>query len=148
MQALLTCLTASFVPGITLLYERLGMREDILRLWIDRSLAEPTNGSYSRAVLEVLGKYGDTSPHMYQSVLRYLVSDSELLARHETDLFSLLDTIDEQHILSPVSVIELLGATDTARVGLVREYVKRHLLREQDEINSVRRALAATMRLR
>lgn len=73
-QALVVCTAASFSSGIVHLYERLGLEEDIVRLWIDRDDAH-------RAV-EALKKYGEGRPGLYKLVLRYLTAEAARLDKH------------------------------------------------------------------
>jgi hypothetical protein len=77
-QALVVCTAASFTPGIVLLYERLGLEDDIVRLWIDRD-------DGVKAV-EALRKYGDGRPGLYKLVLRYLTANAARLEKHATSV--------------------------------------------------------------
>lgn len=72
-------------------------------------------------------------------VLRFLTTSSELLSRHQADIAVILDDIDRNKILPPIAVVQILSTNGTASIGLVREYLKKQLTAEKQEIDSVRR---------
>ncbi|GAA5978916.1 hypothetical protein JCM5350_004175 [Sporobolomyces pararoseus] len=135
-QALLVCTTKGFVDGFVLIYELLGMYEDIVRYWIDTSSADPTNTLYSNRIVSSLRRYGPTQPSLYRTVLSYLTTTSSLLSHHQPDVLSILDDIDERKIMPPIEVVEILSKNGTASIGLVREFLKKQLLAEKQEIDS------------
>jgi vacuolar protein sorting-associated protein 11 len=157
-QALLVCSTQGFVPGFILLYEQLGMYDDIVRCelalsplahpfadpvdrfadWIDSSQASSSTSSDSSKVIQALHRYGPSHPHLYRMVLRYLTTSSELLSRHQSEITDILDDIDRDKILPPIAVVQILSTNGTASIGLVREYLKKQLTAEKQEIDSVR----------
>ena len=155
-QALLVCTTKEFVDGFVLIYELLGMYEDIVRCkslvhsllqakltsfasldWIDTSTASPSNTLYSNRIVSSLRRYGPSQPSLYRTVLSYLTTTSSLLSHHQTDILSILDEVDERKIMPPVEVIEVLSKNGTASIGLVREFLKKQLMAEKQEIDSV-----------
>ncbi|KAK4697377.1 hypothetical protein P7C70_g8221, partial [Phenoliferia sp. Uapishka_3] len=129
-QALLVCTTAGFTSGFILLYEQLGMYDDIVRYFID--------SDHSAKVIQALRRYGEARPSLYRMVLRYLTTSSELLSRHQADIVEVLDVVDEEGIMPPIAVVQILSTNGTASIGLVREYLKRQLGREKQEIDSDR----------
>ncbi|GAA5854596.1 hypothetical protein JCM5353_006524, partial [Sporobolomyces roseus] len=135
-QALLVCTTKEFVDGFVLIYELLGMYEDIVRYWIDTSTASPSNTLYSNRIVSSLRRYGPSQPSLYRTVLSYLTTTSSLLSHHQTDILAILDEVDERKIMPPVEVIEILSKNGTASIGLVREFLKKQLLAEKQEIDS------------
>lgn len=78
-------------------------------------------------------------------VLRYLTTSSELLSRHQSDISDILDDVDSDKILPPIAVVQILSTNGTASIGLVREYLKKQLTAEKQEIDSVRSALSCSM---
>jgi hypothetical protein len=142
-QALIVCTASSFVPGIIELYERLGMYDDIVRFWIDRSTS--TLGSdaagYSQKAVDALHKYGPERPHLYPMMLRYLSSSPELLERHREEFSVILDHVDREKIMPPIQVVQALSRTGVVSVGMVRDYFKRQIVAERQEIDSVSRSL-------
>ncbi|KAM0747362.1 hypothetical protein T439DRAFT_344059 [Meredithblackwellia eburnea MCA 4105] len=136
-QALLVCSTAGFTPGFILLYEQLGMYDDIVRYYIEASTTEEKAKS-SDKVIDALKRYGESRPHLYRVVLRFLTTSSELLSRHQADIIDILDVIDRDNLMPPIAVVQILSTNGTASVGLVREYLKKQLSREKQEIESDR----------
>ncbi|GAA5991450.1 hypothetical protein JCM10908_005710 [Rhodotorula pacifica] len=142
-QALLVCTTHGFEDGFVLLYELLGMYEEIVRYWIDASEAEPTQTSLSSRVIRSLRRYGPSCPSLYRVVLSYLTTSSELLSRHQADVVEILDEIDERRIMPAIQVVQILSKNNTASLGLVREYLKRQLLAEKQETESDQALIAS-----
>ncbi|KNZ56684.1 uncharacterized protein VP01_2344g3 [Puccinia sorghi] len=112
-QALIVCLTHDFVPGIVLLYDRLGMVEDILRFWIERAEDDEDEADEAQArIFETLEKYGDQHPELYPIALR-------------------------RKILSPIEVIEILSKPGScASIGTVKKYLLNQVLNQKHQINS------------
>jgi len=135
-QALLVCTTLGFTAGFVLLYEQLGMYDDIVRYWIDTAQLTPQSTDASVQVLAALKRYGQGRPYLYRLVLRFLSSSEELLGRHSAELGELLDEIERDRILDPIAVVQVLSRAGLASVGVVREYLKRHLAAERDEAAS------------
>ncbi|KAH9448318.1 hypothetical protein KEM48_012052 [Puccinia striiformis f. sp. tritici PST-130] len=144
-QALIVCLTHDFVPGIVLLYDRLGMVEDILRFWIDRADLNSSNHEDQEEakteIFNTLDKYGDLHPELYPIVLRYLASSPQSINHQNPDSLSglekVLDHIDYHKILSPVHVIEILSKPNSkASIGTVKKYLLNQVLNQKNQINS------------
>ncbi|BGP22003.1 vacuolar membrane protein [Rhodotorula toruloides] len=142
-QALLVCTTKGFEDGFVLLYELLGMYEDVVRYWIDASLASSSDTSLSSRVVRSLRRYGPSCHSLYRLVLRYLTTSSELLSRHQADILDILDEIDREKVMPPIAVVQILSSNGTASIGLVREYLKRQLLAEKQEIESDQALIAS-----
>jgi hypothetical protein len=71
------CSTYNFTQGLVLLYEKMGMYEDVLRYWMDKH-NKGSDPKASAKVLEHLMHYGADHPHLYPLVLRFLTSTPEL----------------------------------------------------------------------
>jgi hypothetical protein len=127
-QALLVCITASFEPGMLLLYEKLGMIEDIFRYHMARSDSART--------LQVLWKFSDRYPNLFNIALRWLSSDPSRMSRHTADAERILDQIDERKLMKPVQVVKLLGRNSVTSIGLLKRYLGRNLATEREEIDS------------
>lgn len=139
-QALLVCTTVGFEVGFVHLYEQIGMYDDIVRYWIDSSINSNSGfgaTSSSSKVIKALRRYGSVRPYLYKIVLRYLTTSSELLSRHQEDVIEILGEVDEGRIMPPIEVVQILSTNGTASIGLVREYLKKQLLREKLETDSV-----------
>lgn len=147
-QALLVCTTSSFVPGILTIYERLGMYEDILRFWMDQSLSSMSSSSQideaSKQVILALQRLGpDGNPELYPLVLRYLTSSPALLTKHQDDLLAVLEYIDAEKIMPPIAVVQALSKSGVATMGMVKEYLRRQIISEQEETDADRSLTAS-----
>ncbi|KAM0787031.1 hypothetical protein ACM66B_006297 [Microbotryomycetes sp. NB124-2] len=136
-QALLVCTTYDFEDGFVLLYEQLEMYEEVVRYWIQASRADPSSASASGKVVQALRRYGQSRPTLYRTVLKFLTSDGDLLTRHHDDIVDILSTVEETNVLAPIAVVQILSSSGgAATVGLVREYLQRHLAREKQQIDA------------
>jgi len=146
-HALLVCSTRGFTEGLVLLWEKLGMYEDVLRFWMDKENNSPADESadidpHTRAsahVLHYLEKYGPQHPYLYPLVLRFLTSTPILLQRHTQDLSRILEHIEQEKIVPPLLVVQVLSRNNVASVGLVKQWLMRRMSETRDEIDAVRR---------
>ncbi|TFY60015.1 hypothetical protein EVJ58_g5412 [Rhodofomes roseus] len=113
-HALILCSTCSYAPGLVLLWERAGMHEDIVRHWIDAH------------------HKGDATA----SVLRFLTSSPELLSRHTEDLQGVLQVVEENNIIQPLSVVQVLSRNGVTSVGLVKEWLMSRIRQAQEEVRT------------
>ncbi|GAA5927976.1 hypothetical protein JCM10213_000940 [Rhodosporidiobolus nylandii] len=134
-QALLVCAAKGFVDGWVALCEMEGRYEEVVRYWIDASLSSPDSSASSRLIAS-LRRYAPHQPSLYPLVLRHLTSSSALLSRHQSDVLALLDEVDEKGAMTPIEVVRVLSAGGVAGLGLVREYLKRQVVREREEVDS------------
>ncbi|KAF9012567.1 vacuolar membrane protein [Cyathus striatus] len=133
-HALILCSTHGYTRGLVLLWEKLGMYEEVLRFWIDRD-KEGEEGA-SAKVIEALMLYGSDHPQLYPLVLRFLTSTTELLERHKEDLKGILEHIDEENIMPPIGVVQVLSRNSVASVGLVKEWLMRRIRQARNEIEN------------
>jgi len=146
-HALLVCSIRSFTEGLVLLWEKLGMYEDVLRFWMDKeNNSPPDEGAdvdpHTRAsshVLYYLEKYGPQHPYLYPLVLRFLTSSPTLLQRHTQDVSRILEHIEQEKIMPPLLVVQVLSRNNVASVGLVKQWLMRRMSETRDEIDAVRR---------
>lgn len=139
MHALILCSTHSFTDGLVLLYEKMGMYEDVLRFWMDKHNNQ-TSSSFpgaSAKVVEHLMHYGNQHPHLYPLVLRFLTSTPELLGKHREDVRGILEYIDQEGMMSPLSVVQVLSRNGVASVGLVKEWLVGRIKEARGIIQSV-----------
>lgn len=143
-HALVLCSSHQYTPGLILLWEKMGMYEDVLRFWMEEynsgrtSETGVTESSPSIQVISALRKYGPDNPHLYPLVLRFLTSSPALLTAHQADLESLLEHIESEKIMSPLSVVQVLSRNEVASVGLVKGWLMRRIKEGMDEIATVR----------
>jgi hypothetical protein len=135
-HALILCSSRGYTEGLVLLWEKMGMYEDVLRFWMDKN-KEGTNPDASAHVVSYLKRYGSDHPHLYPLVLRFLTSTPELLARHQEDVRDVIHHIDEETILPPLGVIKILSRNGVASVGLIKNWLVRRIKESRAIIQSV-----------
>lgn len=135
-HALILCSSRGYTPGLVLLWERMGMYEDVLRFWMDKD-KEGSDPEASGQVVKHLKAYGDVHPHLYPLVLRFLTSSSDLLARHQEDVRDVLEHINKENIMPPLGVIQVLSRNNVASIGLVKEWMMTRIREARDEIQAV-----------
>lgn len=140
-QALIVCVTYDFVPGIVLLYERLGLVDDVVRFWIERasdpSASSASRSEASRSAIDAVRRFGAEHPHLYVLALRFLTSSGEMLDRHRADLVEVLEKIDEGKVVPPITVVQTLAKSGVASVGTVKAYLLKQITAQRQEIDSV-----------
>lgn len=134
-HVLILCSTRGFTPGLVLLWERMGMHEDIVRFFMDRH--QDGGGDASTEVVRRLKQYGPGRPQLYPLVLRFLTSTPALLAKHRDDVVDVLKVIDEEKLMPPVSVVQLLSRNNVASVGLVKEWLMARIKTARQEVETV-----------
>jgi hypothetical protein len=145
MHALILCSSADFKEGLVRLWESMGMYEDVLRFYMDKDRdTDQVNGrsntdsvSPSTQVLRYLDLYGPTNPHLYPLVLRYLSSSPDILSRHPDKLAAILQTIDEERIMPPLAIIQLMSRNGVTSVGSVKEWLRQKTVDTRDDISAV-----------
>ncbi|KAF8958023.1 hypothetical protein BDZ97DRAFT_2061922 [Flammula alnicola] len=120
MHALILCSSYGFTDGLVLLWEKMGMYEDVLRFWMDKD-KEGNNPGTSHKVVEQL---------------IFLTSTAELLARHQEDVKGILEYIDEEESMPPLGVIQVLSRNGVASVGLVKEWLVKRIKESRSEIQN------------
>lgn len=141
-HALILCSSHTYTPGLVLLWEKMGMFEDVLRFWMDRD-KEGNTPEASAQVVEHLKRYGSAKPQLYPLVLRFLTSSPALLSRHQEDLKLVLEHIETEKIMPPLGVIQVLSRNGVASIGLVKQWLMTRIKEAREEINTVRRAIRA-----
>jgi vacuolar protein sorting-associated protein 11 len=136
MHALILCATRSFTPGLVLLWERLGMHEDVLRFWMEQDRRGIAGAGTE--VMRCLGKYGEEAPQLYKLALRFFTSAPELVSRHSLDLAEVLRVIEERKILPPLGVVQILSRNEVASIGLVKEWLLARIRTAREEVHTVR----------
>lgn len=133
-HALILCSTQEYTPGLVLLWEKMGMHEDVLRFWMDKEKEDSSFGA-SEEVVRCLEQYGTTRPHLYPLVLRFLSSTPELLSKHTDDIGKILEHIDEEKIMPPLGVVQILSRNGVASVGLIRQWLMNRIKESREEID-------------
>ncbi|KAI0672642.1 hypothetical protein C8Q78DRAFT_1137233 [Trametes maxima] len=133
-HALILCSTRGFTPGLVLLWERMGMHEDVVRFFMDRH--QDGDAEASVEVVRRLDEYGPGRPQLYPLVLRFLTSSPALLTKHREDVVRVLRVIDEEKIMPPVSVVQVLSRNSVASVGLVKEWLMARIKSAREEVET------------
>lgn len=122
---------ADFEDGTILVKEKQGLRFDIFRSCCS---AGDTKGA-----IRALKKYGLEEPQLYPAALSYFTSSPKVLQEAGNDeLEHVLRTIDEQGLMKPLQVVQLLSTNAVATVGMVKRYLAETIERERKEIQKVR----------
>lgn len=143
-HALIVCSTCQFTPGLVLLWERLGMHEDVLRFWMDKERDSDSTGDEDRAneaseqLVHYLDLHGPKHRHLYPLVLRFLTSSEVLLNRHSEDVERVINYVDEEKIMPSLAILQLLSRNGIASVGLVKGWLIRKILEARESIDMVR----------
>jgi len=136
-HALILCSSYSYTRGLVILWEKLGMYEDVLRFWMDKHNTSPSESSASTEVVQALVRYGPTHPHLYELVLRFLTSTPELLTRHQTDVEKILEHIEKERTIPPLGVVQILSRNGVASVGLVKDWLMGRIKEAKEEVQTV-----------
>ncbi|KAI9065075.1 hypothetical protein FKP32DRAFT_1675090 [Trametes sanguinea] len=140
-HALILCSTRGFTPGLVLLWERMGMQEDVIRFFMDRH--QDGDADASAEVVRRLDQYGPGRPQLYPLVLRFLTSTPALLTKHREDVVRVLKVIDEEKIMPPVSVVQVLSRNSVASVGLVKEWLMARIKSAREEVDMDQKLIAS-----
>ena len=147
-HALIVCSTCRFTPGLVLLWEKLGMHEDVLRFWMDKEKSSGSSGDEngaseaSKQVVHYLDLYGPGHRHLYPLALRFLTSSDALLNKHSKDVERVIDYVDGEKIMPPLAILQLLSRNGIASVGLVKGWLVRKIEEARDDIDTVKHFLA------
>ncbi|KAF8902733.1 hypothetical protein CPB84DRAFT_1846103 [Gymnopilus junonius] len=138
-HALILCSTHGFTDGLVLLWEKMGMFEDVLRFWMDKSREDSLHyPNASQKVIEHLMYYGQEKgqKHLYPLVLRFLTSTPELLARHQEDVKGILEVVEDEKLMPPLGVVQVLSRNGVASVGLIKEWLVGRIKESREEIQN------------
>jgi len=146
-HALIVCSTCQFTPGLVLLWEKLGMHEDVLRFWMDREKSSESSGDddganeASKQVVHYLDLYGPGHRHLYPLTLRFLTLSEAILGRHSKDVARVIEYVDGEKIMPPLAILQLLSRNGIASVGLVKGWLVRKIEEARDDIDTVKHVL-------
>jgi len=146
-HALIVCSTCQFTPGLVLLWEKLEMHEDVLRFWMDKEKSSDSSGDESgvseasKQVVHYLDLYGPKHRHLYPLALRFLTSSEVLLGRHSKDMERVIEYVDQEKIMPPLAILQLLSRNGIASVGLVKGWLVRKIGEARENIDMVKHCL-------
>lgn len=152
MHALVLCSMAGFTDGLVGLWESMGMYEDALRYWMEKAAEAPDATANGNApdpgseVFRYLDVYGPTNLSLYPLVLRWMTSSPVVLSKYQDRLPGILATIDEERIIPPLAVVQLLSRNGVASVGLVKDWLRSKVDETKNEIEAVSFQLTFSIR--
>ena len=113
------------------------MHEDVLRFWMDRDRAgEAGAGEEVMRCLDAYGT-GEQARYLYPLVLRFLTESPEVLGRHRKDLEVVLRRIEEDGIMPPLAVVQVLSRNGVTSVGIVKSWLLSRIHEAREEIQTV-----------
>lgn len=126
---------SDYRDGTTLVKEQAGLLSDIFRSY--------TSAKDTRGAMKALRKYGAQEPSLYPAALAYLTSDPRVLDEAGLDeLGDVLNKIDEDGLMAPLQVVQMLSKNAVATMGMIKPYLHKTVEDERKEIASNRRRVA------
>lgn len=123
---------SDYKDGTTLVKEQAGLLSDIFRSY--------TSAKDTRGAMKALRKYGAREPSLYPAALAYLTSDPQVLDEAGTDeLSDVLQKIDEDGLMAPLQVVQMLSKNAVATMGMIKSYLYKKVEDERKEIASNRK---------
>ena len=110
--------------------EQQGMRFDIFRSY--------TSAKDTAGAIKALRKYGPEEPQLYPAALSYFTSSPKVMQEVGDELQKVLDKIDEDGLMAPLQVVQMLSENGVATVGMVKKYLRTTMERERNETARVR----------
>jgi len=123
-EALVLCQMNNFEEGTLYLYESAGLYQQILRYHMEKK-------SFDR-VIDTCRQYGTKDTTLWHSALTYYAQEQDGDCRHH--IGQVIKHIDNNNILPPLLVIQMLSNSPNATLGLVKDYLLRRVLQGGDEI--------------
>jgi len=109
--------------------EQQGLRFDIFRSYAS---ANDTVGA-----IKALRKYGPEEPQLYPAALAYFTSSPKVLDEAGDELNVVLKKIDDNGLMAPIQVIQILSTNAVATMGTVKKYLSEAIEKERKEISNV-----------
>lgn len=123
---------SDYKDGTTLVKEQAGLLSDIFRSY--------TSAKDTRGAMKALRKYGVREPSLYPAALAYLTSDPRVLDEAGLDeLSNVLQKIDEDGLMAPLQVVQMLSKNAVATMGMIKPYLHKTVEDERKEIASNRK---------
>lgn len=123
---------SDYKDGTVLVKEQAGLLSDIFRSY--------TSAKDTRGAMKALRKYGAREPSLYPAALAYLTSDPQVLDEAGIDeLSGVLQKIDEDGLMAPLQVVQMLSKNAVATMGMIKPYLHKTVEDERKEIASNRK---------
>ena len=131
-QALVLCQLHNFLRGTLHLYERKGLHSQILKLHVEMNNVE--------AALQTCRQFGPQNPSLWVEALQ-LIGDVDNQAAKDIHVEEILNTIEEQSLMSPLLVVRTLAGSPMASLGIVRRYLLNVYQTEEKQIEEHARVI-------
>jgi hypothetical protein len=122
-HALVLAQMHDFKEGILILYEKLGLYNEIVEHYMEEN-------DYTKVIAHCK-KYGVQEPSVWIKALTYFARKEEDC---RAEIGEVLSNIDRDNLLPPLLVIQILAQKPTATLDVVREYIGRRLEHENNRI--------------
>lgn len=87
--------------------------------------------------MEVVRKYGDTSPHLFKLMLQLLLSSKDIFnSVSQRDKQYLIRNVVKNNLATPLELVKMLSVHETASIGLVKDLLIDHIGRTGREITN------------
>jgi len=114
----------NFERGILFLYGKLKLYHEIVQHHME-------NSQHSK-IIKACKKYGDQDSNLWVQALSYFAVKQEPC---EEEIIAVLENIDRNHLLPPLMVVQILSQNPSKPLSVVKEYIIRILVHEQENIN-------------
>ena len=147
VHAMMLCSHFNFEAGLISLWQRYGMYEEIARYWKQKMDDSPDANMQldgrtpAENLLHYLHMYGPVRPQLYPLVLRYVTSSPLILHRHGEEIRDILNTIDCDHIMPPLAVLQLLSRNEVTSVGVIKTWLRSQIEGTAQNLHSVSRPI-------
>lgn len=130
-HALVLCQSRGFSEGVLYLTEKLSLFNDLMRLQMESK-------NYSAVVGICLG-HGKDHPALWHEALAFFAAQAED-SRAQSELHRLLQEIDKRKLMPLLQVLQILsGAGSTVTVGLVKDYILKHVRKQKEQMDEDRK---------
>eukprot|EP01130_Rhizamoeba_saxonica_P017863 TRINITY_DN8770_c0_g1_i1.p1 TRINITY_DN8770_c0_g1~~TRINITY_DN8770_c0_g1_i1.p1 ORF type:complete len:901 (+),score=162.59 TRINITY_DN8770_c0_g1_i1:12-2714(+) len=124
-HALFLCQMNDFKPGVLFLFEKLKLYNEILQYYMD-------SHDYGNIIISCK-KYGKIDPNLWVKALTFFSETDPVQCKNE--ITQILKSIDDERLLPPLQIIQLLSQSPNATLGMIKPYISKHLKREQKHVS-------------
>eukprot|EP00026_Physarum_polycephalum_P001684 Phypoly_transcript_01686.p1 GENE.Phypoly_transcript_01686~~Phypoly_transcript_01686.p1 ORF type:complete len:1051 (+),score=172.81 Phypoly_transcript_01686:443-3154(+) len=131
-HALVLAQVHNFRSGILYLYEKLHLYIEIIQYHMEHNEYEH--------IIRACKKYGELDPNLWVQALSYFAAKEE--DRHK-EIMEVLANIDRDNLIPPLLVIQILAQKPTTTLSVIKEYMTKRLMQENQAIQDDLRAIRA-----
>lgn len=129
-QAMILSQMNSFKPGVLHLYERAKLYQQILSYYMEHYDNEN--------VIKTCERFGSADPNLWVQALWFFSNSGE---NHKTELLRVMRKIEENKLLPPIMVVDIISQSPTATLGVIKDYLIRHLQQQTEQMNEDERLM-------